>query len=83
MKKEQLIANLKQCLINLAFPLIEINIQRPKNIEHGDFASNIALILAKPLKQKPLEIAKSIKLELEKQFKGNFESIDIAGPRIY
>ena len=78
--KEQLIANLKQCLINLDFPLIEINIQRPKNIEHGDFASNIALILAKPLKQKPLEIAESIKLELEKQFKGNFESIDIAGP---
>ena len=78
--KEQLISNISQCLVNLEFPSVEVGIQRPKSPEHGDFASNIALILAKPLGKNPRDIAKSIKTELQNSFSDNFESIDIAGP---
>ena len=78
--KEKLISNITQCLVNLEYPSIEVGIQRPKSPEHGDFASNIALILAKPLGKNPREIAESIKTELQNSFSGNFESIDIAGP---
>ena len=78
--KEKLILNISQCLVNLEYPSIEVGIQRPKSPEHGDFASNIALILAKPLGKNPLDIAESIKTELQNSFSGNFESIDIAGP---
>ena len=32
-------------------------LERPKSAEHGDFATNLALVLAKPLKQNPRTIA--------------------------
>ena len=35
----------------------DINIQDNKEKEHGDLASNIALVLAKPLSKSPKEIA--------------------------
>ena len=78
--KEQLIANINQCLTNLDYPSVNIAIQRPKSPEHGDFASNIALLLAKPLGKNPREIANSIKTELQNSFSDNFDSIEIAGP---
>ena len=39
---------------------LKINLQENNDKKHGDLASNIALILAKPLKKNPLEIANSI-----------------------
>jgi len=78
--KEQLISNISQCLANLDYPSENVTIQRPKSPEHGDFASNIALVLAKPLGKNPREIAESIKIELQNSFSDNFDSIDIAGP---
>lgn len=37
-----------------------ILLERPKSAEHGDFATNLALVLAKPLKQNPRAIANQI-----------------------
>jgi arginyl-tRNA synthetase len=37
-----------------------ILLERPKSAEHGDFATNLALVLAKPLKQNPRAIATQI-----------------------
>ena len=34
-----------------------IQLDRPKSIEHGDFSSNLAMMLAKPLKKNPRELA--------------------------
>ena len=39
---------------------VEIHLERPKNPDHGDYASNVALQLAKQLKRKPREIAQLI-----------------------
>lgn len=36
---------------------VDILLERPKSAEHGDFATNLALVLAKPLKQNPRAIA--------------------------
>ncbi|HQC28809.1 MAG TPA: arginine--tRNA ligase [Methylotenera sp.] len=36
---------------------VDILLERPKSPEHGDFATNIALVLAKPLKLNPRAIA--------------------------
>ena len=45
---------------------ISILLERPKSAEHGDFATNLALILAKPLKQNPRVIATQIIAALPK-----------------
>lgn len=37
-----------------------ILLERPKSAEHGDFATNLALVLAKPLKQNPRAIASQL-----------------------
>lgn len=37
-----------------------IVLERPKTAEHGDFATNLAMMLAKPLRQNPRAIAESL-----------------------
>jgi len=39
---------------------IDIHVERGRSAEHGDFASNVAMVLAKPLKRAPREIAEAI-----------------------
>ena len=57
---------------------LKISIQDNKEKEHGDLATNIAMVLAKPLKKNPKEIAEEIKQNFvldEKLIK-----IEVAGP---
>jgi arginyl-tRNA synthetase len=55
-----------ELILQAVTPLVEdtsslnIILERPKSAEHGDFASNIAMQLAKPLKQNPRAIAQTI-----------------------
>jgi len=39
---------------------LSIHLERPKNKEHGDFSTNLAMLLAKPLRQNPRAIAESL-----------------------
>lgn len=48
--------------------------------QFGDFASNLALQLAKPLKQQPRQVAEQIKGYLESNGDGSIAKVDIAGP---
>ena len=61
---------------------IASHFERPRNPDHGDFASSIALQLSRPLKRKPRELAEEIirlsKDEIEKS--GVCEPLEIAGP---
>src|SRR4051812_29733809 len=60
----------------------EPKIDRPKNPEHGDFSTNVALQLSKLLKRKPLELANEIRANLEGKlsFEGNLIAVKIEGP---
>ncbi|WP_457627839.1 arginine--tRNA ligase [Persephonella sp.] len=54
-----------------------IKIEIPKEDKFGDIALNVAFLLAKPLKKKPLEIAGQIKEILEKM--EDFSKVEVAG----
>ena len=56
----------------------EIVIEIPKDKSHGDYASSIAMRLAKVLHKAPIQIAKEIKPLLEKN--SFVEKVEIAGP---
>lgn len=59
--KEQLTELIKASLVKLSInEEITIDIEKPKQAENGDYASNIALKLAKILHQNPLAIAEDI-----------------------
>lgn len=55
-----------ELILQAVKPLVEdtsslnIILERPKSAEHGDFATNIAMQLAKPLKQNPRAIAQQV-----------------------
>ena len=64
---------------NLNFVAPEsITLERPKNREHGDFSTSIALALAKSSGKSPREIAALIKEKLEAR--SDISSVEIAGP---
>ena len=58
--------------------LKNIRVDRTKDRAHGDFATNIAMILAKPLHQNPRQIAQSIIDNLPED--KNISKVEIAGP---
>ena len=41
-------------------PFVEVVLERPKSADHGDYACNVAMQLAKPLRRNPREIAAGI-----------------------
>jgi arginyl-tRNA synthetase len=54
-------------------------IETPKNPEHGDYASNIAMVLSKKASMKPRDLAELIKTHLVDP-KGTLAAVEIAGP---
>lgn len=56
----------------------DVQLNVPKSKEHGDLATNYALVLAKELKRNPKEIAKEIISNLEDK-KNALEKIEVAG----
>ena len=82
--KEKIQENLKGILGDLYnssdFDIKEfdINIQENKEKEHGDLASNIALVLAKPLGKNPKEIADQIKANFFTD--EDITKVEVAGP---
>ena len=55
-----------------------ITVERPKNKEHGDYATNVALQLAKPAGRPPREVAELLANRL-RQVDG-IAKVDVAGP---
>jgi arginyl-tRNA synthetase len=56
----QAIANAQQSGALPAFDVPECPIETPKNVDHGDFATNVAMALAKPAAMSPRKIAEAI-----------------------
>ncbi|HET7414293.1 MAG TPA: arginine--tRNA ligase [Arthrobacter sp.] len=56
----------------------QVRVERPKNREHGDWATNIAMQLAKPAGVPPRTIAETLSTKL-KGIEG-VASVDVAGP---
>ena len=55
-----------------------VRLERPKNRDHGDFATSIALQLAKSSGRPPLEVAQMLQRDL--QSLAEVAKVDIAGP---
>ncbi|MAT60155.1 MAG: arginine--tRNA ligase [Micrococcales bacterium] len=53
-------------------------VERPRNPDHGDYATNIAMVLAKRASMSPRELADAFAEQLRTN--DDIESVDIAGP---
>jgi arginyl-tRNA synthetase len=74
------LASLVRDAVAKAFPGndVVVELDRPKNAEHGDYATNVALQLAKRVGQKPRDAAQAIVQALGRV--DEIERADIAGP---
>jgi arginyl-tRNA synthetase len=79
--KEYLKAKIESALSKTGVDIngIQLNLEKPKIEQYGDFATNIAMVLAKKVGKNPREIAKDIvaNLEIEPEF---VEKVEVAGP---
>ena len=54
-------------------------IERPRDPAHGDWSTNFAMLLARPLRRKPLDIAKAL-VDAIRLDEAGVRAIEIAGP---
>ena len=73
-------AELKRAALSIGAPAeVEPILERPRDPAHADWASNIAMVLARPLRRKPTEIATAIRDSMNLADAG-VDRIEIAGP---
>ncbi|WP_299921555.1 arginine--tRNA ligase [uncultured Pelagimonas sp.] len=58
--------------------LAPVTVEPPRDAAHGDMATNAAMVLAKPAKQKPRDIAEALAAKLVED--DRIASADVAGP---
>lgn len=81
-QQEAITSIISEALSQLGVSDAKVMLEKPKSAEHGDIACNIAMQLARVLKQNPRAIADKIVTAIEANPKANslFERIEIAGP---
>ena len=56
------------------------NLEHPEIMSHGDYATNVALMLAKPLKKSPVMLAKEIVEKINLNLPVEVSKVEVAGP---
>ncbi|HSJ07620.1 MAG TPA: arginine--tRNA ligase [Longimicrobiales bacterium] len=80
MGTDALIAQLERIAADLgAGGGVAVQLERPRNPDHGDYATNLALLLGGRLKQPPRQIAESIVARIDLAEAG-VKSAEVAGP---
>ncbi|MFQ6049589.1 MAG: arginine--tRNA ligase [Candidatus Paceibacterales bacterium] len=62
------------------FDIPEIKIEHPEEKTHGDYSTNIAMVIAREVRKKPMEIAEIIKSKVKSQKSKVLERIEVAKP---
>jgi arginyl-tRNA synthetase len=61
MIKEDIKGLIQKACADLHFEVGEIALEHPENPEHGDYSTNVALVLAKQLQRNPSEVAEEVR----------------------
>ena len=77
---KKLKTHIELTLKKLEYPSVDVNVQTPRDMEHGDLTTNIAMILSKKINKNPLDIAQEIIKSLKNKYSDDYKEINIAGP---
>lgn len=78
--KEEIQEKLGKIVYEIAGGAVEVKLDAPQDLTHGDYSSSVSLQLSKNLGKNPREIAEEIKIEYEKIGDSSVEKVEIAGP---
>jgi arginyl-tRNA synthetase len=71
---------IKAALSEAGFPEVAFSFEHPKELSHGDYMTNVALIVGKQQGGNPVELAGTIAENLKNQNIEGVEKIEVAGP---
>lgn len=77
---KELEEGIKSALKELGLPEVAFSLEHPKELSHGDYMTNVALIVGKQENKNPTEVADSIVENLKGQNIEAVEKIEVAGP---
>jgi len=81
--KEVIIGSIKTALFSLKIDdskIKEIGLEHPEDISHGDYSTNVAMVLSKLVAQNPRELAEKVVAEILERKPKEIEKIEVAGP---
>ncbi len=82
--KDQIVTLLQEVLTKMGGSNIVPQVDRSDNPEHGDYSTNVAMVLAKQLKRPAMELANELKDNIIRHLKVSstiqFDRVDIAPP---
>jgi arginyl-tRNA synthetase len=77
---KELETGIKKALSELELPEVAFSLEHPKELSHGDYMTNVALIVGKQENKNPVQIANSIAENLKNQNIEGIQKIEVAGP---
>src|SRR3989338_8949393 len=76
---EKIKQSIMEALKSLGLSIPDIYLEHPADILHGDYASNVALVLAKSQGGNPRELAEKVVRYIVQQQLEEVEKVDVAG----
>lgn len=80
MIKEQIEKLIIEALAKIGATNVNFDVEHPTDLSHGDYSTNVAMVLAKDTGKKPAEIAQEIVKVLSNSSPEEIEKVEIAGP---
>lgn len=77
--KEKIIDSIKKSLADTDFSGLDFVVEKPNDLNHGDYASNVAFILAKKLNTNPKMASQVLSEKIAKNLPDEVDEIEIAG----
>ncbi len=77
---EKAIKELQEKKVFPRFEIPETRVEHPEEKAHGDYATNVAMLIARQVKKNPMEIADNLKFEIFNLEPGLFDKVEIASP---
>ena len=78
--QEEIKNYITKTLEQLGYPSADFSVDLPKDISHGDFSTNVALVLSKQMGKSPVEVAQSVLDAWKDVPTPSFAKIEMAGP---
>lgn len=83
MIKEQIVELIKEAVKDLGTEGNEVpvfSLEHPEVMVHGDFATNVALVLARQMKKNPVDVARQISEMINRNLPAEIKKVEVAGP---
>lgn len=71
---------ISKALAGSPLPISEISLEHPAELSHGDYSTNIAMVLGKEMKMAPKALAEKIQADLSNNLPKEIEKVTVAGP---